>query len=75
MPPVQKRPAISQFRAGRLGRIGLTSNLGKGTDKLTAAERQSQDEKTRIGVQTPPISTGDHSTRGLALLSLQLELP
>ena len=46
-----------------------------GTDKLTAAERQSQDEKTRIAVQTPPISSGDNSTRGLALLSLQLELP
>ena len=46
-----------------------------GTDKLTAVERQSLDEKIRIAVQTPPISAGDHSTRGLALLSLQFELP
>ncbi len=53
----------------------IARNQGKGTDKLTAAERQLHDEKIRIGVQTPPISTGDHSTRGLALLSLQLELP
>jgi len=53
----------------------LTMVPPAGTDKLTAAERQSQDEKTRFAVQTPPISSGDHSTRGLALLSLQLELP
>ena len=46
-----------------------------GTDKLTAAERQSQDEKIRIAVQTPPVPSGDHSTCGLALLLLQLELP
>ena len=45
-----------------------------GTDKLTVAERQSQDEKIQIAVQTPLISTGDHSTRRLALPPLQLEL-
>ena len=47
----------------------------EGTDKLTTAERQLQDEKIRFAVQTPPISSGDYSTRGLALLSLQLEFP
>ena len=47
----------------------------EGTDKLIAVERQSLDENIQIAVQTPPISAGDHSTRGLALLSLQLERP
>jgi len=33
---------------------------GEGTDRLTVAERLSQDEQSRIAVQTPPISTGNH---------------
>jgi len=56
---------------------GKAPNLNTldGTDKLMAVERQSLDENNQIAVQAPPISAGDHSTRGLALLSLQLERP
>ncbi len=46
-----------------------------GADKLIAVERQSLDENIQVAVQTPSISAGDYSTRGLALLSLQLERP
>jgi hypothetical protein len=53
----------------------LLTMLSEGTDKLMAVERQSLGENIQIAVQAPPISAGDHSTRGLALLSLQLERP
>ena len=44
-----------------------------GTDKLTAVKRQSRNERIRIALQTPPISSRDHSICRLALLSLQPE--
>ena len=60
-------------QVARLAHVGDTLQWTiRGTDKLMEVERQSLDENIQVAVQTPPISAGDHSTRGLALLSLQL---
>jgi hypothetical protein len=52
---------------------GKWGNTPLGTDKLMAVERQSLDENIQVAVQTPPISSRDHSTRSLALPSIQLK--